>query len=194
MGTRGFILTLAVTTALATALTACAGGGGGPRGRGGPGMMQAAPSQIISPDALIFMDFDTNKDRQITRAELAAGVETDWADAAKSQSSIGYLEWRDWLVKVMGSDQFDVGPVGFDTNSDLRITKDEFATALTRRFNELDKNSDGVLTRAELVKPVLGRDTRGMGPIRSDGEGPPSGGERGDRRGGPTGGPGGDRQ
>lgn len=154
--------------------------------RGGPQQGAPEPSQILSPDALIFADFDADRDRRVTRAELDAGITAAWTAAAKSAmaTSIGYIEWRDWLTKSAGA-EFDIGPVGFDTDADLRITKDEFTTALTRRFTAMDANSDGVLDRGEFVRTVLGRGMGGMGPVRS-GEAPQGGG--GPPGGGPPGG------
>ena len=36
------------------------------------------------PEALIFTEFDANKDRVITEAEFRAGLESDWAQASKA--------------------------------------------------------------------------------------------------------------
>lgn len=160
---------LAILVAAAT-LAACA------TSRPPAGAREEPATQLVVPEALIFLEFDANKDRTITEAEFKAGIESDWMQASKGAASIGHIELREWLVGVLGSDGFDFGPVGFDTNYDATITKAEFTNALTQRFTNLDADKNGSLTRAELVRQSLGR---GM----NEGSGGPPGG-----RGGPGGG------
>lgn len=128
----------------------------------------------------MFLEFDTDHDRVVSSAELRAGLETAWAQASKGGASIGHIDLRSWLVGVLGSDEFDFGPVGFDTNLDSVITKAEFAAALTQRFTLLDTDKNGSLSRSELVRRV---ESLGRGQVVR-----PAGGPGG---GGPGGGPGG---
>ncbi|MGE3302021.1 MAG: hypothetical protein AB7M12_02785 [Hyphomonadaceae bacterium] len=150
----------------AAALSACAGRQRPPPPTA-PGMAPGgAPafSHLIAPDALVFLDFDANRDRQITRAEFDQGVAAAWAALAKGQDSIGHIDLQDWVSAELGGENFDFGPIGFDTNYDGRINRDEFIAALAKRFDTLDKDKNGVLTRAEFVR---------TGPtMRQGGEGP----------------------
>jgi hypothetical protein len=163
----------------AVALSACATGP-----RGGPGERQEAAAETVVPEALIFLEFDANRDRVITDAELRAGLDADWAQASKGAASIGHIELREWLVTVLGSDAFDFGPVGFDTNYDATVTKAEFTNAFSNRFANLDANKDGSLSRKELVRQSLGRGFPGQTPGQQGG---PPGGGQGGGRGGPPG-------
>lgn len=158
----------------ATTLSACA------TSRPASGPREEPATQLVVPEALIFTEFDANKDRVITEAEFRAGLKSDWAQASKGAASIGHIELREWLVGVLGSDAFDFGPVGFDTNYDATITKAEFTSALTQRFTNLDADKDGSLSRKELVRQSLGR-----GMNRGGEGGPPQGGPPGGGRGGP---------
>lgn len=141
----------------ALSLAACASNPRG--GPGGPGGLRIEQSASIAPEALIFLEFDTDHDRAISNSELRAGLEADWTQASKGAASIGHIDLRAWLVSVLGSDEFDFGPVGFDTNLDSTITKAEFTAALTQRFTVLDTDKNGALSRAELIRRVesLGR-------------------------------------
>jgi len=69
----------------ATTLAGCATGGG----PDGPGGRQEPAAESVVPEALIFLEFDTNHDRIITDAELKTGIESDWAQASKGSPSNG---------------------------------------------------------------------------------------------------------
>jgi EF hand len=171
-------LTALAAALAALSLAACAGGprGGGPGGPGGS--LRIEQSAAVAPEALIFLEFDTDRDRTISSAELRAGLEADWAQASKGAASIGHIDLRAWLVSVLGSDEFDFGPVGFDTNLDSVITKAEFTSALTQRFTVLDLDKNGALSRKELIRRV---ESLGRGQVvrpGSEGGGPPGGGGR----------------
>lgn len=165
-------------------LAACASNPrGGPGGQG----MRIQQTAEVAPEGLIFVEFDANRDRVVSAAELSAGLEADWTQASKGAASIGHIDLRAWLVSVLGSDEFDFGPVGFDTNLDSVITKAEFINALTQRFNGLDTDKNGAVSRAELVRQVqsLGRGPAGGRPGGGPQGGRPSGGGRGGGEGGP---------
>lgn len=129
-------------------------------------------SRVVAPDALLFLDFDANRDRRVDTGELQAGTEASWNEIAEGAATAGQIAVRDWLDRVLGSDEFDFSPVFFDENLDGRISKTEFANALRRRFTALDADHDGVLTRAELSR-------------RAQASGRPGGPGGGIRRGGP---------
>jgi hypothetical protein len=181
------LLRLVGAASLAIGLAACASGPqrGGP---GGPGGRAEPAAETVAPDALILLEFDTNHDRTVSSEELRAGIAADWAQVAKAAPAIGHIALREWLVSVLGSDEFDFGPVGFDTNFDGAVTQNEFTAALTQRFTVLDANKDGNVTRAELVRHSLGR--TGMPMRGAGGQTPGPGGSQGGsppRRGGPGG-------
>ncbi|HWA21554.1 MAG TPA: EF-hand domain-containing protein [Caulobacterales bacterium] len=134
------------------ALAACAGG----RPERPTGPSASAASRAVAPEALLFLDFDADHDRRIDKGELQRGIDASWTELAKGAATVSQIELRDWLDRVLGTDEFDFSPVFFDENLDGRISKAEFASALTRRFTTLDRDNDGVLTRAELSRRVQG--------------------------------------
>ena len=78
----------------------------------------------------------------------------------------------------------------FDENRDGKVTKEEFVNGIKRRFAEMDLDSDGKITEADLP-PIL----RGTGVLTGGGRqamegrgGPMGGGRRGEMEGGPGGG------
>ncbi len=172
------VLIRAGVSAGVLALAAC---GGGPQrpppGGGAPGI--PAASRVVAPEALLFLEFDADRDRRIERAELQRGIDASWADLAKGGATIGQIALRDWLDRALGTDEFDFSPVFFDSNLDGRIDKAEFTNGLSSRFTALDRDNDAVLTRAELSRRTLAPE-RG----RAGGEGPRAGGPGGGREGG----------
>jgi EF hand len=167
----------------ALALGSC---GGGPQ-RPSPQVGGApAASRVVAPEALLFLDFDADHDRRIERAEVQRGIDAAWADLAKGGATIGQIALRDWLDRALGTDEFDFNPVFFDSNLDGRIDKAEFANGLNSRFTALDRDNDGVLTRAELSHRTLAPE-RG----RAGGEGQRAGGSNGGQGAGREGGQGG---
>ncbi len=146
---------------------------------------------MVVPEALIFLDFDTNHDRRIDKAELQHGIDASWTEIAKDAASCSQIELRDWLDRALGTDEFDFNPVFFDTNADGRISKAEFAEGLTRRFTMLDRDNDGVLTRAEFTRRAQGGRPGGAREGGAGDEGGMGGGRRGGGRGGRGGGQGG---
>lgn len=138
------------------ALAGCASGRPPQSGPSAP-----AASRAVAPEALLFLDFDADHDRRIDKAELQRGIDASWTELAKGAATVSQIDLRDWLDRVLGTDEFDFSPVFFDENLDGRISKAEFASALTRRFTTLDRDNDGVLTRAELSRRVQGGGVRG---------------------------------
>jgi Ca2+-binding EF-hand superfamily protein len=136
---------------------------------------------VVVPEALLFVDFDADRDRRIDKTELQRGIDASWTEIAKEAATTSQIDLRDWLDRALGTDEFDFNPVFFDTNLDARISKAEFADGLTRRFSALDRDNDGVLTRMELSRRAQ------SGAARPPGGGPGGGqgGGQGPGRGGP---------
>lgn len=157
------------------ALAACSGG------RPPPPTGPSAPpaSRAVVPEALLFLDFDADHDRRIDKTELQRGIDASWNDVAKGAATSSQIELREWLDRMLGTDEFDFSPVFFDENLDGRISKAEFANALTARFDALDRDHDGVLTRVELSRRLQtggGRMGGGEGMGREGGAGRRGGG------------------
>lgn len=108
-----------------------------PRQRGGPRREKRIKNMDVDKDgaisrdewkgrSLAFARIDKNGDGSLTREELVA--------AGTRQARPGQRKGR---VKQM------------DTNNDNQISRDEWKGD-TKRFNRLDVNSDGVITKEEL--------------------------------------------
>lgn len=75
------------------------------------------------------------------------------------------------------------GPWAADADGDGRITRDEMAAYMERRFGLMDQDSDG-LVQVQAMQRMLGHEPQVRGQMESAQRGP------GKRRGGPGGGPG----
>ena len=124
----------------------------------------------IQAIALLFTDYDTDRDRRVTTAELEQGATESFAGAdGDSNGMVTPLEYAAWSKAALGSETALPGRLAFDPDFNNSITPDEFRNALRQQFIKLDKDSDGVLTRAELLAPAP---QAGIAP----GGGRPSGG------------------
>lgn len=162
------------------------GGPGGPAGPGGgPGRLQEP--KIARPVAILFTGLDANRDMMVTADELNAGIEAEFARADTDRSGvITGFEMVDWGRTVLGDAEALPDLRAMDVDLNYTVTPQEFSTALRREFEKLDRNADGVLTRAELLMDAPMRMQSGGG---NGGGSAPSGAPRGGRGGGGRGGP-----
>lgn len=156
------------------------GGMSGPGGGAGPGRLQEA--KVARPAAILFTSMDANRDLLLTRDELEAGIEVEFARADVDRSGvITGFEMMDWGKAVLGDAEALPDMRAMDTDLNYTVTAIEFATALRHEFERLDVNGDKVLTRAELLMDVPGR-MQGSGG--GGGGAQSGGGQRGGRSGG----------
>jgi hypothetical protein len=160
--------------AMALLVAACAsdgpsrgGGAGGQRLAGG-----SAPTVYIVPEALLFAEFDADRDLRITFDELVAGADTTWTAIARGEDRTGYVEVQDWITSRLGAATFPVTVIAFDQNYDSVVTAEEFKTELRRRFLLRDDDLDRVLTRSEFVEEATQRREQQARPPAPSG-GPP---------------------
>lgn len=154
------------------------GGQGGPGGGAGPGRLQEA--KVARPVAILFTSMDANRDLIVTREELDAGIEAEFARADADRSGvITGFEMMDWGKSVLGDAEAQPDLRAMDSDLNYTVTAAEFATALRHEFERLDVNGDKVLTRAELLMAAPMRMQGGGG----GGGAPSGGGQRGGRGG-----------
>ncbi|HEU4961843.1 MAG TPA: EF-hand domain-containing protein [Sphingomonas sp.] len=112
------------------------------------------PSQTMmaEPVAMMIAAFDADGDARVTHAEMTAGVAKTYAaiDTAKA-GSIGYIQFSQWAERYLGDANALPSPFEVDTNHDNRVTLAELDSQFDRTFARLDRDHDGVLTRAELL-------------------------------------------
>ncbi|HSI19992.1 MAG TPA: EF-hand domain-containing protein [Sphingomonas sp.] len=118
----------------------------------GPPPVSTQPTMVVEPVAMMIAACDADGDGRVTRAELTACVARSFAaiDTAHA-GSIGYIGYGDWALKWLGDANALPSPFSVDADNDNRITLAELQDALAHVFDRLDKDHDGVLTRAELL-------------------------------------------
>ena len=169
--------TLAALVAVA-ALSACASGppGHGGRGRPGGGLQGSAyrASTFLSGSALLFVQFDANKDYVTSRAEAEAGAQAEWTVASKGAATMTPIMFDAWAAQALGGPNIGPHRLAFDSNVNNEITREEFVAAILAKFDKYDADKDGQLHRAEMVERVPEAPLGGPG-------GESAGGERGER-------------
>lgn len=174
---RSFAVPLAALAA-AIALAACAGG---PR-RGGPlpasdhtGAAYRA-STFLSGAALLFVQFDADRNYTTSRAEAEAGAQAEWTRAAEGAATLTPIRFETWAARVLGGPNIGPYRLAFDTNVNNEITAAEFSAAILAKFDKYDADKDGVVHRQEMVERVPEPQRDGPGAGGPGGEGPPQGG------------------
>lgn len=118
------------------------------------------PSLVVEPVAMMIAAFDQDHDGKVTRDELKKGVQHSFEaiDTAHG-GKLGYIAFADWALKWMGDATALPSPFETDADGDNQITLDEMQAKFAQIFARLDKDHDGVLTRAELltVRADIGR-------------------------------------
>lgn len=113
---------------------------------------QPPATMLVEPVAMLIATFDADGDARVGRAELAAGARRSFAaiDTAGS-GAIGYIAFADWAERFLGDRHALPSPFEVDRDGDDRISAAELEAALGATFARLDRDRDGMLTRAELL-------------------------------------------
>jgi EF hand len=140
------------------------------------------PPSYASGDALIMVGCDRNFDLSTSQAETMTCINDMFSFADKDSSGVlSTFEFEDWRKVFIGSEDHPPFRLEFDRNMDGRVTREEFECHWLIRFRRLDKDTNALLSRAELYRlmprpnfssmPRRGGPPGGMPP-----GGPPSGG------------------
>lgn len=182
----GLLKTGGLALLLAAGLSACASSGPSEEDKKRRQAMQMRSTFVAQPISLVITGFDANGDTAVTKAELLAGVPAEWARLDGDQNGrVSPVEMDHWAALALGSRSATPGRISFDKNSNGTVSEAEFGRHLEIEFNRLDRNEDGILVRAELVRlfqPPTNNRSRGRG-----GEGGGGGGQGGGGQGGPGG-------
>jgi Ca2+-binding EF-hand superfamily protein len=129
---------------------------------------QPPATMVVEPVAMAIAAFDADGDGKTTRAELDAGVRHSFEaiDTAHT-GKLGYIAFADWAERWLGDRNALPSPFEIDTDGDNKITLAELEAQFVRVFTRLDRNKDGVVTRAEVL--TIREMARGERP--SDGKG-----------------------
>lgn len=133
-----------------------------------PGPPPQPPATLVAePVAVAIAGFDTDGDARVTRAELEAGVRRSFAAIDTAHvGTLGYIGFADWAERYLGDRSALPSPFETDANGDDRISLAELEAKFAEIVARLDRDRDGVLTRAELLT------------IRADAGRPPDGGRK----------------
>lgn len=111
------------------------------------------PATIVAePSSVLIAGADADGDARVTRAELDAALARSFAAIdTGGAGSIGYIAFADWAERFLGDRNALPSPFDVDRDGDNRITLDELRARFAALFARLDRDKDGVLTRAELL-------------------------------------------
>ena len=141
---------------------------------------------FLEPSALLLISADANRDAFISKSEYEQVFPLYFKEADQdANGSLRPIEYGNWAELRMG--KRDALPTfrSMDVNLDGIVASHEFSMSLEGLFNKFDKNSDGQVSRDELVNYLGSRrnqmqqqngskQQRG----RSGGRGPGGGGGR----------------
>jgi hypothetical protein len=134
---------LAGLTAVAALLAACSHHGSAPP----PDLMDR------SRDIFLLLRYDANNDRQVTRAEMEAGLKAQYAaadtnhDGKLTSDEVQAENQRRWSQEGPQSSPL------MDWNQDGNVDFEEFSGAVHSLFIAVDRNKDDVVTVKELQSP-----------------------------------------
>lgn len=116
------------------------------------GPQPTPPVLVVEPVAMMMATFDSDGDGRVTRDEMRRGVQHSFEviDTAKS-GKLGYILFSDWASKWLGDPNALPSAYETDADSDNQITLTELQAKFDQIFARLDKDKDGVLSRAELL-------------------------------------------
>lgn len=134
------------------ALAACVAAIAGCASSGGEGRPETIRA-LLSADALLLSDFDTDRNFEISMAEVEAGVTASFGRAdANADGNLSPIEFQHWSGVELGGGMTPPYRLDFDRNVDNIISEEEFRTELIARAQEYDADESGAVTRSELVR------------------------------------------
>lgn len=104
----------------------------------------------VRPIGLLFASMDRDGQRGLSRAELEAGAEREWA-VLNAGAKVSAIDYGNWALSVMGSNEVMPNFLSFDSDFNGGLTKREFQNGLIREFDRADENKDGIVSREESV-------------------------------------------
>jgi EF hand len=153
----------------------------GPSGNGRDGGDRPHPARAqglsAPPVAVLFVSMDTDRDHLVSREEVDAGIDHEWqALAGPDAPRQSAVQMSNWSAETLGDQNALPSPIAFDSNLDGTITKLEFRARLIDTFDQMDRDQDGLLSRAELLAAPRTTDSgeRAM-PQDNQRRGPPPG-------------------
>lgn len=132
-----------------------------PAGAGMP-----AASVVVEPVGMMIATFDTDMSGGTSKAELVEGVRRSFRAIDTADSGrLGYIVFADWAERWLGNRTALPSPFEVDVDGDNQITLVELEANFARTFDRLDKDHDGIVTRAETltIRSLIGPVDSGRG-------------------------------
>lgn len=124
-------------------------------------------SRMVPPVALLFVDFDADRDGVVTADESARGAAVAFIEAdADRNGVVGLIELADWSARRLGDPGAVPGRFNFDRDNSDSVSPAEFAAEINRRFAAADADRDGRLKRSEMLVALPARGPGGKPPSR----------------------------
>lgn len=141
-----------------------------------PGPGQPPATMMVEPVAMMIAACDLDGDGRTTAAELHICVERSFAAIdTEHKGSLGYIGFADWAERWLGDRNALPSPFEVDTDGDNRITLTELQVKMADIFRRLDRDHDGVVTRAECltIRAVVPSNRPPQGKHKGKGAPPP---------------------
>ena len=173
----GFLVVVGLTLLAACTSAPRSGPPGGDRDSGSRARQVHLQGLSAPPAALLLVSMDTDRDHYVSRQELDAGIDHEWQLlAGPNEVRQSAVRMSNWSAETLGDINALPSPIAFDSNLDGTITDQEFRVRLTDTFDQMDKDHDGALSRAELLAaPRATERDEGAMPQDSQRRGPPPG-------------------
>jgi len=131
-----------------------------------PGAVPPQPpaTMVVEPVAMALATFDADADGRTSRSEMEAGVRRSvGAIDVNGAGKLRYLDFAEWALRWLGDRNALPSPFEVDSNGDDAVSLSELQAWFATTFARLDRNHDGVLSRAELltIRASFGRDPGG---------------------------------
>lgn len=127
---------------------------GGPQDQAGFGPRGGNHGQIMGA---MMAQVDTDKDGQISEAEINALADKIFADGALT------LDGFKKVTAEFRQPMFVRGFQRLDADGSLTVTKEEFTAQTTANFDRVDRNNDGVVTKADFERGAMRSNKGGKG-------------------------------
>lgn len=141
-----------------------------------PGPGQPPATMMVEPVAMMIAACDLDGDGRTTAAELHICVERSFAAIdTEHKGSLGYIGFADWAERWLGDRNALPSPFEVDTDGDNRITLAELQVKMADIFRRLDRDHDGVITRAECltIRAIVPSNRPPQGKRKGKGAPPP---------------------
>jgi hypothetical protein len=120
------------------------------------------PTLSATPAMVMLAGFDRDGDTRVTRTEFESGIDRSFKSGDRDgDGTMSLLELGPWSQMWLGNAFALPGLYDFDRDEDDKISSAEFRAEFTRRFDALDADKDGALTRSELITLTMQRPEQG---------------------------------